>query len=189
MGVGEVKRDESALLAAARSGDRAAFGELVRMHQDEVFTLAVRMVGDTHTAADVSQEAFVRAWRALPKFREEARFSTWLHRITVNVAWSTNTMRRRRRAESLDELMVDPPAPGGGPELAGELADLRPRLVAALATLTPRVRAVVVLKDVYGWSHREIGDRLGISVAAAKVRLHRGRKRLRSTLWDEVRDQ
>ena len=82
----EVKRDDEELVRLAREGDRAAFSALVVRHQNEVFTLALRLVGDRELAADVAQEAFVRGWRALPKFRGEARFSTWIYRITVNTA-------------------------------------------------------------------------------------------------------
>ena len=183
----EVRREESEVVARAARGDRTAFEELVRRHQDEVFTLAVRLTGDRELGADVAQEAFVRAWRAVPRFRGDAKFSTWMYRITANVASTHRSRAARQRTESLDDLTVEPRADTPDPESMAESADLRERLEAALETLPPAQRRVVVLKDIYGWTHREIAEQTGISVAAAKVRLHRGRARLRDELWGEER--
>jgi RNA polymerase sigma-70 factor (ECF subfamily) len=181
-----VRSDDGELLDLARTGDRAAFSELVRIHQDEVFTLAVRLVSDRELAADVSQEAFVRAWRALPNFRGDAKFSTWMHRITVNVAWTQRRKQRRHRADSIDEAFSEPVSDAISPERAAESAAMQGKLREALQALPESTRAVVVLKDIYGWSHGEVADHLDISVGAAKVRLHRGRKQLRSQLWSEM---
>lgn len=185
MRAGEVRRDETELVASAADGDRVAFSELVRRHQDGVFTMAVRLTADRELGADVAQETFVRAWRALPDFRGEARFSTWLYRITANTASTHRTRANRHRAESLEESGVEPQAEGLSPEASAENADLGVRLNEALAALPPAQRAVVVLKDVHGWTHREISEYTGISIAAAKVRLHRGRARLRDELWSD----
>ncbi len=181
-----VRPEYEELLTRARQGDRVAFSDLVRLHQDEVYTLAVRLVGDRELAADVSQEAFVRAWRALPNFRGDAKFSTWLHRITVNVAWTQRRKQRKHRADPIDESFVEPVAETISPERAAESVAIQGQLHNALTELPKSVRTVVVLKDVYGWTHGEIAQHLGISVAAAKVRLHRGRKQLRDTLWSEM---
>ena len=176
--------DEQALVRLAALGDDAAFGELVRIHQHEVYTVAVRMVSDRELAYDVSQEAFVRAWRAIPRFRGDAKFSTWMHRITVNTALTHLERRKRTKTDALDAMYVDPEADGLTPERAGESAAMRPHLETALGDLAVPLRTVVVLKDVYGWSHAEISEHLEISITAAKVRLHRGRKVLRSALWE-----
>lgn len=183
---GRVRPDDGDALAGAMAGDQTAFSALMRMHQDEVYTLALRLVADRELAADITQEAFVRAWRALPNFRGDAKFSTWMHRITVNVAWTQKRKQRRHRADPIDEAFVDPPADTISPERAAESAAMQTRLRTALYGLPKPTRAVVVLKDVYGWTHGEIADHLGISVAAAKVRLHRGRKQLRTELWSEM---
>jgi RNA polymerase sigma-70 factor (ECF subfamily) len=172
----------------ARRGDQEAFAELVRIHQHEVYTLAARIVVDRDLAGDVAQDAFVRAWRAIPRFRGDARFSTWMHRITVNTAFTHRERRKRRRTEPL-EVANEPEAEGLTPERAGDVAGMRDELQRALASLPESLRAVVVLKDVYQWTHAEIGEQLGISVTAAKVRLHRGRKRLRDVLWHAEEDR
>ena len=178
-----VERGVDDLVDRARSGDQAAFSELVRIHQHEVFTLAVRLVGDRTLAADVAQEAMVRAWKAIGRFRGDAAFSTWLHRITVNAAWTQKTKAKRHQAHDLDFVAEQPETDVRvSPEIAGERAELRAVLRTALDRLPDQQRAVVVLKDVYGWSHRDIADSLSISVTAAKVRLHRAHLRLRDLL-------
>lgn len=174
---------ERELIARARSGDRAAFGALVREHQDEVYTLARRLVGDPHMAADVAQEALIRAWRALPNFRGDAKFSTWLYRITVNTSWTHKKRAGRHRTSDLEEhFELAAPLDATHPEVAGEILELRGRLRSALDRLPDAQREVVVMKDVYGWSHSEIAESMGISVTAAKVRLHRARARLAKDL-------
>ena len=175
--------DIEELVARAREGSSEAFEKLVDAHQHEVFGLALRLVVDRELAADVSQEAFIRAWRALPNFRGDAAFSTWLHRITVNVAWTLKKRKARHAALPLDES----PEPadvrqGSDPIHAVENTELRAKLAGALNDLTPAQRSVVVLKDVYGWTHNEVADSLGITVTAAKVRLHRAHLKLREQL-------
>ena len=176
---------EQELIARAQQGDRAAFAALVRAHQNEVYTLARRLVGDPHLASDVAQETLIRAWKALPRFRGEAQLSTWLHRITVNTAWTLKKRAKRHAAAPIDEV-TELPAPLGPdhPEVAGELLELRGRLRIALDRLPVGLRQVVVLKDVYSWSHAEISDAMDISVTASKVRLHRARTRLAKDLED-----
>ncbi len=122
------------------------------------------------------------AWRAMPKFRGDAKFSTWIHRITVNTAWTHRTRRNRVRLDPLESLAAEPESTSLDPTRAGESAILAPTIADALASLSSSVRAVVVLKDIYDWSHAEIADHLDITVTAAKVRLHRGRKELRESL-------
>ena len=170
------------LVDRARHGDRDAFGELVRIHQHEVYTLAVRLVRDPDQASDVAQDSFVRAWRAMPNFRGDAKFSTWMHRITVNTAWTHRSKRGRVRLDPIDDLHNPPESDAIDPVRAGESASAAPLISDALLELSDSVRAVVVLKDVYDWSHVEIAEHLDISVTAAKVRLHRGRKELRTKL-------
>ena len=174
------------LLDRARNGDESAFTELVRHHQHEVFTLALRLLGNYELAADAAQETFIRAWRALPRFRGDAALSTWLHRITVNTSWTLGRRAQRHSTATLEEsvLLSDDNSPS--PESAAETAELRGRLRIAVAELPDPQRAVVVLKDIYGWSHAEVAKALDISVTAAKVRLHRARLKLKEKLWREM---
>lgn len=170
---------ELELISRAQQGDRSAFAALVRLHQDEVFTLARRLVGDPHLASDVAQETLIRAWKSIGRFRGDAKLSTWLYRITVNTAWTHKERAKKHRATSIDD-QIEIAAPVGvdTPEFVGEVVELRGRLTAALDRLPDGQRNVVVMKDVYGWSHAEIAEAMDISVTAAKVRLHRARARL-----------
>ena len=184
----EVERQkELELISRAQEGDKAAFAALVRAHQNEVYTLARRLVGDPHLASDIAQETLIRAWRALPNFRGEAAFSTWLHRITVNTAWTHKKRAKKHRGPSIDEITDVAEPPGAAtPEVAGELAELRGRLRVALDDLPDPQRQVVILKDVYGWSHADIASSMDITVTAAKVRLHRARARLARMLEESA---
>jgi RNA polymerase sigma-70 factor (ECF subfamily) len=173
----------AALVRAAQAGDRAAFDELVRLTYVETDTLAFRLTGDPEDARDVSQEAYLRAFRRLQQFRGDAQFSTWLYRITSNCASTHLGRRSRHRHDELDEnTPADDLRTAVNPESALESVALRDRLQAALMALPPRLRAVVMLRDVYDLPHDSIAAELGISVSAAKVRLHRARRRLREDL-------
>ncbi len=176
--------DEPALIAAARAGDRPAFDELVRRTYVDTYTLAHRLTGNEEDARDVAQEAYLRAWRGIGKFRGEAQFSTWLYRITANAAATHLRKRRRHRTESLDNLVGDPVElhPDASPAAVAEGHELLSRLSAAVDALPPKLRQVVVLRDVYALPHEAIAAELGISEAAAKVRLHRARRKLRDAL-------
>lgn len=180
-----VQGDEQELIARAKEGDSEAFGELVWRYRDTVYTLAVRLVGP-NLAADVAQEALIRAWRAMPRFRGEAALGTWLHRITVNTAWTMRKRAARHETQLLDESIVDQAIDHAtGPEKAGEMLEVRAGLKDAIERLSPGQRAVLVLRDVYGWSHAEVARELGITHTTAKVRLHRARKRVRALLEEQ----
>lgn len=175
------------LVAKARAGDREAFERLVLLTSPACYALALRLVGNEHDARDVVQDAYLRAFRGLRKFRGDASFTTWLHRITVNCAASLTERRARSSHDLLDEAIDSRRLVDGAAESQLEAAassvDERARLVAALAALPDRLRVVVVLRDVYDLSHRDIAKELGISQAAAKVRLHRARRLLRERLF------
>lgn len=172
------------LVDAARQGDRAAFEELVRRTHADLYNLARRLVSDPDDARDVVQDAYLRAYRSIRKFRGDAQFSTWMHRITANCAATHLGKRRRDRHDDLDEeVTVIDTDPERDPESQADLAALRGRLEAAIAELPPRLRAVVVLRDVYDFNHAEIAQELGISESAAKVRLHRARRKLRGQVF------
>jgi RNA polymerase sigma-70 factor, ECF subfamily len=177
----------SELVLAARSGDEDAFARLVEATHRDTFTLAVRLTGNEEDARDVTQEAYLRAYRGLERFRGDARFSTWMYRITANCAATYLGRRNRHRHDSLPEVAeVIDLRPDTDPQLHSDAADLRDRLLVALDGLPPKLRAVVVLRDVYELSHDAIAEELGISTTAAKVRLHRARHKLRADVFPEL---
>ncbi|HET9691254.1 MAG TPA: RNA polymerase sigma factor [Acidimicrobiales bacterium] len=173
------------VVAAARDGDRSAMDALVRSTYAETYTLAHRLTGNEHDALDVTQDAYLRAWRALRRFRGDAQFSTWLYRITANCASSAMARRSRTRT---DPLPVDADVRDDHPDADVERtvgAGFDRRVLGeAMARLPWRLRQVLVLREVYDLPHRTIAERLNITEAAAKVRLHRARRRLVADLTE-----
>ena len=153
---------DSALVARAQRGDGDAFDELYRRHRDHVYTLCLNLCGDRDQAQDLLQESFVRAYRALRKFRGEARFTTWLHRIAVNV--SHETARRSRRRPDPEPLAVE-----ADPALVGQVR-------AALVRLRPQYRVVLALRYHQSLSYREIAEMLNWSLPRVKVTIHRAKR-------------
>jgi RNA polymerase sigma factor (sigma-70 family) len=172
--------DDRALIGAAARGEVPAFEALYRRHAARVHGVIARLVG-THgaRAEDLTQDAFVRAWQALPAFRFESSFSTWLHRLAVNTALMDLRSRRSRPMEDGDEDAFDAL---GTPDSAGHGTALSMDLERAVASLPPRARAVLVLYDVEGWQHDEIAAELGMAVGSSKAQLHRARSLLRTRL-------
>ena len=171
---------DAALVSAARRGDMRAFERLYRMHSGRVFGLCLRMTRRHDVAEDCVQLTFVRAWRNLSAFEGRSAFGTWLHRIAVNEVL-THARNHGTRTESDEEAVVEATeaAPDGVGEIdAGEVMDVE----RALATLPDGSRHVVVLQAVYGYSHEEVADMLGVAVGTCKAQLHRGRKLLRERL-------
>src|SRR4051794_27883664 len=173
------------LVAAAKGGSREAFDELVRVTSRDTYTLAFRLVGNEEDARDVVQEAYLRAYKGLKKYRGDAQFTTWLYRITANCAATLLTKGNKHRHDDLEDSAATlfDERPEADPSISADATILRDRVDAALAHLPPRLRAVVVLRDVYDLPHDEIAQELGITEAAAKVRLHRARKQLRERLF------
>jgi RNA polymerase sigma-70 factor (ECF subfamily) len=172
----------------ARSGDDLAFGRLVARHSPHVFRLAFRMVGNEHDAEDAVQEAFLKAYRAMGEFESRSRFSSWLHRITVNCAYDV-LRRRARRAEDplespLDEDAAAPELPSTEPlpDRLVEGRQLQRRLRIALARLSDLERTVFTLRHQEGLALREIGDALGLDTNATKHALFRAVRKVREVL-------
>lgn len=176
--------DISELVEEAQDGNHRAFEELVRRTYSDTYTLAFRLTGDEEDARDVVQETYMRVHKGLARFRGDAKFSTWLHRITANCANTFLSRRSRLRTETLDEdsQIVDESLQRD-PAHRADVGDLRRQITEALRTLPPKLRTVIVLRDIYDLPHEAIADELGISESAAKVRLHRARKRLREHLY------
>lgn len=175
---------DATLARSAAAGDTRAFESLYRRHAGRVHGVIVRLVG-THgvRAEDLTQEAFVRAWQALPRFRFESAVSTWLHRLAVTTALMELRSRRSGPRFDEDEDALD----GIGlTDSAGNGTALSMDLERAVATLPPRARAVLVLHDVEGWKHEEIANQLGMAVGSSKAQLHRARQLLRGRLGGEA---
>jgi RNA polymerase sigma factor (sigma-70 family) len=179
---GESEADaEPALVAAAASGNAAAFEQLYRRHVGRVYGLCVRLVnGDRAKAEQYAQDAFVRAWENLGGFRGGSRFSTWLHRLTVNVVLGEHRLLKRWVSfEDVPEETVELAEPASHPQ--AQVAD-RMDLDRALARLPKGARAVLILHDVDGYRHDEIAELTGIAVGTSKAQLHRARKLMRDYL-------
>ena len=174
--VAERPADERALVLAAQRGEREAFSELVRTHERRAYAVARAIVVNHEDAEDAVQEAFLHAYRALHRFLPDQAFGAWLHRIVANAALDITRRRKVRDADELPETVASPfrdPA---------ESSELRRRLQEALETLPARQRAVIVLHDVEGYKHAEIGVTLGIPEGTARSDLHYARSHLREVL-------
>lgn len=163
------------VMAAAR-GDRGAFERVYRAHADRVYSLCVRMLGDRVLADEVTQDVFVRVWQKLPGFRGESAFTTWLHRVAVNVILSRRKSSGVQQGRLADEDALD--AAPSRPVAVGDRLDLEQ----AIAGLPNGARRVFVLHDVEGFTHEEIGVQLGITPGGSKAQLHRARMLLRAAL-------
>ncbi len=165
---------------SALAGDRSAFEHLYRRHRDRIYALVWRISGgDSALAEDLLQEAFIRAWQKLDKFRGDSAFLTWLHRLAVNVALSDRRIRLRKalRETSMDEA-TERTATGARDVIAG----LRKDLEQAIANLPERARTVLILYDIEGYRHQEIADMTGMAVGSSKAQLHRARSLVRKEL-------
>lgn len=166
-------------VALAASGNREAFERLYRRNVNRIYSLCVRMCGDGARAEELTQDVFVRAWEKLDLFKGESLFSTWLHRLAVNVVLNARKMEGRRDARLEDDedgaavnrLAALPHAPGD-----------RMDIEAAIAKLPAGARRVFTLHDVEGYKHEEIADQLGVTTGATKAQLHRARMLLREAL-------
>jgi RNA polymerase sigma-70 factor (ECF subfamily) len=179
--------DDYALVRSAGLGDSRAFESLYRRHSRRVYAVVWRLSGgQVARAEDLVQEAFIRAWQALPNFRFESAFSTWLHRLAVNTA----LMELRSRAGGEDRETDDSAlATFASHDTAGQRIREQMDLERAVATLPERARAVLVLHDIEGWKHEEIAAQLGMAVGSSKAQLHRARNLLRARLGEHhVRD-
>jgi RNA polymerase sigma-70 factor (ECF subfamily) len=173
-----VQSPERELVIAAQRGEREAFAQLVQMHERRAYAVARAITGSHEDAEDAVQDGFLHAYRALARFRPDQAFGAWLHRIVANAALDIG---RRRKVRDTDPLHEGIAHPFHDPALGGEL---RQRLLAALRELSQRQRAVIVLHDVEGFTHGEIGQLLGIPEGTARSDLHHARVALRDKLGD-----
>jgi RNA polymerase sigma-70 factor, ECF subfamily len=180
--------DDQTLIERCRNGDVAAFEPLVQRYRDRAWRLAYNVLRDREDAWDVTQEAFVRAWQALPSFRGQSAFYTWLFRIVLNVASDRARQRAARgRAfgtervpeEEWERTMVDQ---GPAPDDEARRAEARERITRGLAALPEHHRTIIMLSDLEGLSYREIAEVLDVPMGTVMSRLHHARKRLRDVL-------
>jgi RNA polymerase sigma-70 factor (ECF subfamily) len=180
------------LLHRSRTGDRAAFGQLVVMYQDRIFNAVLRMVGDHHEAAELTQEAFTKALASVGGYRGEAAPYTWMFRIAVNLTISRLRKEHRQRTFSLDSSngtggsdqasgLVDR-ARQTDPSAAVETRERAEQVVAALGRVDPEYRAVLIMRDVEGFDYQQMADVLGLPLGTLKSRLFRARTALRDEL-------
>jgi RNA polymerase sigma-70 factor, ECF subfamily len=185
---------EAEAIRRAQQGDAEAFERIYRLHSRRVFSLCLRMVGNQAEAEDLAQEAFLQLFRKIQTFRGESAFSTWLHRLTVNVVLMR--LRRKTAAETSLEEMSESHEEGGGPPKEVGIADLklagsvdRVNLERAVAQLPPGYRTVFVLHDVQGYEHNEIAELMDCSIGNSKSQLHKARTRLRELLQEAEREK
>jgi len=185
---------EPDLIRLAQQGDAAAFEGLYQLHNRRVYSLCLRMVGNTAEAEDLTQEAFLQLFRKIATFRGESAFSTWLHRLAVNVVLMK--LRKKSGKETSLEQVTDPDEESGTPRrdfgtldvrLSGSLD--RVNLQRAVEQLPPGYKAVFVLHDVQGFEHNEIAEIMGCSIGNSKSQLHKARMRLRDLLHETVREK
>ncbi len=190
---GEPLDPEAAAVSRFQAGDETAFEDLVSRREAEVFRLARRMLGDADDAMEATQDAFLRAYRALPRFRGEASFRTWLFGIAINVCRSRLSGRaaRERRyqvplesgeRETGEIARALPPAPGPDPERAAQGAELGAALERALAELSPEHREILLLREMQGLEYEELALTLDCAVGTVKSRLARARGALRAAM-------
>ena len=170
---------EGTLVQRARAGDKRAFERLYREYAGRVYGLCLRMTRDPQLAEDCTQDTFINAWRALPKFETRSSLSTWLHRIAVNVS-----LAKRRKSSPIEQAPEDDQ--GVAAEWALETPVEVREIETAIGELPEGARDALVLHALYGYSHVEAAQMLGIAEGTCKAQLHRARKLLRDRLGVEV---
>jgi RNA polymerase sigma-70 factor (ECF subfamily) len=171
--------DDRDLIRRSSTGDRDAFDELMRRHEDRVFAICLRIMRRREAALDAVQDTFLTVFRKADQFRGDSRFSTWLYRVAVNTCYDHLRRLKRRPADPLPETH-DPPDTSAADALGS--VELRPGLTAALAALGEEYRAAIVLADVEGLPISDVAEILQIAEGTVKSRLHRGRRQLAQIL-------
>lgn len=184
---------EAEAIRLAQQGDAGAFERIYRLHNRRVYALCLRMVGNTAEAEDLTQDAFLQLFRKIGTFRGESAFSTWLHRLAVNVVLMK--LRKKTLPETSLEESTDPEDESTGPKREIGAPDLlltgsidRVHLERAIEQLPPGYRQVFVLHDVQGYEHNEIAGLMECSIGNSKSQLHKARMRLRELLQETLRD-
>lgn len=173
---------DAELLARVVDGDHSAFTELMQVHEDRVFSVCLRIMGDREGALDATQETFLTAFRKAHQFEGKSTFGTWVYRIAVNTCYDLLRKQKRRPSEPMPEYL-DPADPGA--QEAVDAAGIRPEIRQALATLSPEFRSAVVLADIEGMALPEVAQVLGVPVGTVKSRVFRARRLLAKELGNQ----
>ena len=166
------------MVRRAQTGDADAFEGVYRAHVGRIHALCLRMSGDAQHADSLTQDVFVRAWEKLSGFRGESQFSTWLHRLAVNVVLQDRRSRGRRQAREQTVENLEQYATAVTQAMPGTRVDLE----RAIAALPPGAREALVLRDVQGFKYREIAELKGVSLGTVKAQIHRARSLVQEAL-------
>lgn len=188
-----VRRDEQEWIARCQAGDRNAFAPIVEAYKRRAYFTALGLVGDREEAYDLSQEAFVRAFRAIRRFDNDREFAPWFFRILRNLCSSSLSKKASRKTDSLDELREGgrefPARDRYRPDLLAERSEAVERVWRGLASLDRKSREVIVLKDLQDYRYREIAEILEIPIGTVMSRLFHARQKLKTELAEEERSR
>ncbi len=194
-GIDEEGPSDHSLIDSIKSGDSAAFEVLVTRHRGKVFAMVQNMIKNEADAWDLSQEVFIKVWKALPKFEARARFSTWLYRITHNVVYDWLRKRKIESAGELDDNLLNRSSIAAGstttpkdslrPDDAIVKRELGSRIEKAMETLSPEHRETILLREVQGYDYKEIAETMDCSLGTVMSRLYYSRKKLQQLLSNE----
>jgi len=182
------RNDDIELINSFKRGDKAVFENIILRYQDRIFNLCIHMLGNIHDAEDIAQDTFVKAYQKLGEFQPDASLYTWLYRIAVNTC--IDHKRRPffesifKRSETGEESVIDQVSNAPAPDKVCESHQIQHALQRALAILSPKLRAVIILKEIEGLSYEEIADTLDVSIGTVKSRISRARDGLKVLLKD-----
>jgi len=194
-GEGAEEIADAVLVSRSQAGDMKAYDTLVIRHRNRIFAMIRNMTHHEADAWDLTQDVFIKAWNALANFEAKAKFSTWLYRIAHNVVYDWNRRKKHDMAGELNEEIfennrIDPsaiaiPHAGGSPDEQMAMGELKTKIEAALAKISPEHREIVILKDVQGLAYKEIADVMGCTIGTVMSRLFYARQKLQALLRDE----
>lgn len=194
-GEGAEETADAVLVSRSQSGNMKAYDQLVLRHRNRIFAMIRNMTHHEADAWDLTQDVFIKAWNALGNFEAKAKFTTWLYRIAHNVVYDWNRRKKHDvvgelHDETLENERIDPsaiaiPHVGDSPDEKMALGELKQKIEAALAKISPEHREIVILKDVQGLAYKEIADVMGCTIGTVMSRLFYARQKLQTLLRDE----
>ena len=187
---------DAELVKRCQSGDYAAFDELIKLYRGKVYAMIYNMIRNDADSWDLSQDVFIKAWKALPKFEGRSAFFTWLYRIAHNVTYDWTRKKKISSSGEFEDYMIDQADPGGlanpkvtdSPDINLEREEVRNRITRAIDSLSIDHKEVILLKEVEGMSYQEIADSIGCSTGTVMSRLFYARKKLKEILGDIQND-